>query len=227
MQLVCSLNQQARLLLWKIGALAAFVCMVGAGNALTAPLYPASVERRSDLEQILQSGRTDLSFADRENADAPEAPKNSRVLARMSEPGSRGEFQGARDASSDSANISNSETATSSDPGGVADDSGMKWDSSAPNAYGSWTSYGYNGATQSGGSEGQWYSVPGGDTYTANLLAGDKGKQDPSGSHWPGLADGPGCINLLDPVPEPSSLVFLLGAIFLAALLLVRSPMLR
>jgi len=201
---------------WKIGALAAFVCTVCTGNALAAPLYPASIEQQLDLEQILQTGRTGLSFAERENADAPAAPKISRVLSRMSEPGSRGEFQGARDASSDSA-----------DPGGVGDDSGLKWDPSAPSAYGSWTSYGYSGATQSGGSEGQWYSVLGGDTYSANLLAGDKGKQDPSGSHWPGLADGPGCIDLLDPVPEPSSLVFLLGAIFLAALLLVRSPMLR
>lgn len=213
MQSVCSRHQQARDLVWKIGALAAFVCT---GNALAAPLYPAAVERRLDLEQILQTGRTGLSFAERDNAEVPASPKISRVLSRMSELGSRGEFQGARDASSDSADL-----------GGVGDDSGMKWDSSAPNAYGSWTSYGYSGATQSGGSEGQWYSVLGGDTYTANLLAGDKDKQDPSGSRWPGLADGPGCIDLLDPVPEPSSLVFLLGAIFVAALLLVRSSALR
>jgi len=227
MQLVCSPIQPAGQFLWKVGALAAFMCTVCTGNALAAPLYPASVEKRLDLEQILQTSRTGLAFGDRENADAPASPKISWVLSRMSEPGNRGEFQGARDASSDSANTSNSETGNSFDSGGVGDDSGMKWDSSAPNAYGSWTSYGYNGATQSGGSEGQWNSVLGGDTYTANLLAGDKGKPDYSGSRWPGLADGPGRIDLLDPVPEPSSLVFLLGAIFVAALLLVRSPVLR
>jgi len=216
MQLVCSLNQQARPLVWKIGALAAFVCTVCTGNALAAPFTQLPSNNSWIWNRFCRPAERVSRSQNARMQTLPQRRKISRVLSRMSEPGSRGEFQGARDASSDSA-----------DPGGVGDDSGLKWDPSAPSAYGSWTSYGYSGATQSGGSEGQWYSVLGGDTYSANLLAGDKGKQDPSGSHWPGLADGPGCIDLLDPVPEPSSLVFLLGAIFLAALLLVRSPMLR